>query len=75
MIAGDGNGNGQVATSDINTIIRPRLGQSGYQSADINLNGQIQTSDINTYARPNLGKGTQVPTSPVQGGTNTEETR
>ena len=75
MTAGDANTNGQVATSDINTIIRPRLGQSGYQNADINLNGQIQTSDINTYARPNLGKGTQVPTSPVQGGTTKEETR
>ena len=68
MIAGDASGNGQVATSDINTFIRPRLGQSGYQNADINLNGQIQTSDINTYARPNLGKGTQVPASPVQNG-------
>ena len=68
MIAGDASGNGQVATSDINTFIRPRLGQSGYQSADINLNGQIQTSDINTYARPNLGKGTQVPASPAENG-------
>ena len=66
MIAGDASGNGQVATSDINAIIRPRLGQSGYQNADINLNGQIQTSDINTYVRPNLGKGSQVPAKPVQ---------
>ena len=68
MIAGDASGNGQVATSDVNTFIRPRLGQSGYQNADINLNGQIQTSDINTYARPNLGKGTQVPASPAENG-------
>jgi hypothetical protein len=75
MIAGDANTNGQVATSDINSIIRPRLGQSGYHNADINLNGQIQTSDINTYARPNLGKGTQVPASPTQGGIAKEEAR
>lgn len=75
MIAGDANGNGQVATSDINTLIRPRLGQSGYQNADINLNGQIQTSDINTFARPNLGKGTQVPASPDRGGARKESSK
>ena len=75
LIAGDASGNGQVATSDVNSMIRPRLGQSGYQNADINLNGQIQTSDINTYTRPNIGKGTQVPTSPVQGTTKKENGR
>jgi len=65
LIAGDANSNGQIATSDINTIIRPALGQAGYRNADINLNGQVQNSDINTFTRPNLGRGTQVPSAPV----------
>jgi hypothetical protein len=64
MIAGDANGNGQVATTDVNTI-RPRIGQSGYNNADMNLNGQVQNSDMNTYTRPNLGRGSQVPTTPT----------
>jgi hypothetical protein len=64
LIAGDASGNSQVATSDINSIIRPRLGQSGYQNADISLNGQIQNSDINTFTRPNLGRGSQIPSMP-----------
>jgi hypothetical protein len=64
MIAGDANGNGQVASTDVNTI-RPRIGQSGYNIADMNLNGQVQNSDMNTYTRPNLGRGTQVPARPT----------
>ena len=73
MIAGDANGNGQVANSDINSVIRPRLGQSGYLNADINLNGQVANSDINSYARPNIGKGSQVPAAPPRGGSKEEK--
>jgi hypothetical protein len=65
MIAGDASGNGQVANSDINNVIRPTLGQSGYKNGDANLNGQVQNSDMNTYTRPNLGRGTQVPARPT----------
>lgn len=65
LVAGDAGGNGQVATSDINAIIRPALGQSGYRNADVSLNGQVQTSDVNTFTRPNLGRGTQVPSRPI----------
>jgi hypothetical protein len=61
MYAGDATSNGQVQNSDINTGIRPKLGQSGYINGDINLNGQVQNSDINTFTRPNLGRGSQVP--------------
>lgn len=61
MIAGDATGNGQIATSDVNTGIRPKIGQSGYLLGDTSLNGQVANSDMNTYARPNIGKGTQVP--------------
>jgi hypothetical protein len=66
MVSGDASGNGQVAPSDINFVIRPALTQSGYRAGDINLNGQVQNTDMNIYTRPNLGKGTQVPSRPVE---------
>ena len=65
MIAGDASGNGQVANSDINALIRPAIGQSGYRNADTSLNGQVQNSDINSFTRPNIGRGSQLPARPV----------
>lgn len=68
LVSGDANNNGQVATSDINNVIRPSIGQSGYRNGDTNLNGQVTNSDINLYVKPNVGRGTQVPSAPTIGG-------
>ena len=61
MIAGDGNGNGQVQNNDSESIWQPDNGQSGYKNADFNLNGQVQNNDSESFWKPNNGKGTQVP--------------
>ena len=58
LIAGDFNGNGQVQTSDVNSV-RALLGGSGYNKADCDMNGQIQTTDINNFINPNIGRGQQ----------------
>ena len=61
MIAGDGNGNGQVQNNDSENIWKPDNGTSGYKNSDFNLNGQVQNNDNENFWKPNNGKGTQVP--------------
>ena len=61
MIAGDGNGNGQVQNNDSESIWKPDNGTSGYKNSDFNLNGQVQNNDNESYWKPNNGKGTAVP--------------
>jgi len=61
MIAGDGNGNGQIQNNDSENIWKPNNGTSGYKNADYNLNGQIQNNDNENFWKPNNGKGSLVP--------------
>ncbi len=61
MIAGDGNGNGQVQNNDAEDVWAPANGTAGYLDADFNMNGQVQNNDKEDYWKPNNGKGTQVP--------------
>lgn len=61
MIAGDGNGNGQVQNNDSENIWKPDNGTSGYKNSDFNMNGQVQNNDNENYWKPNNGRGTQVP--------------
>ena len=61
MIAGDGNGNGQVQNNDSENIWKPDNGTSGYKNSDFNMNGEVQNNDNENYWKPNNGRGTQVP--------------
>ena len=61
MVAGDGNGNGQVQNDDNESVWKPDNGLSGYKNSDFNLNGQVQNDDNEEHWKPNNGKGTQVP--------------
>ena len=61
MIAGDGNGNGQVQNDDSENIWKNDNGTSGYKNSDFNMNGQIQNDDNENYWKPSNGKGSQVP--------------
>jgi|GEM_PF-2057108 len=61
MIAGDGNGNGQIQNNDSESIWKPDNGTSGYKDSDFNLNGQVQNNDNENYWKPNNGRGTAVP--------------
>ena len=64
MIAGDGNGNGQVQNNDSESIWKPDNGTAGYKNSDFNLNGQVQNNDNEIYWKQNNGRGTQVPSLP-----------
>lgn len=61
MIAGDGDGNGQVQTTDKSSVWIGETGQSGYKSADFDMNGFVQTNDKSSFYESNVGKATQVP--------------
>jgi hypothetical protein len=61
MIAGDGNGNGQVQNDDSEEIWKPDNGTSGYKRSDYNMNGQVQNDDNENFWKPNNGRGSQVP--------------
>jgi hypothetical protein len=61
MIAGDGDGNGQVQTTDKSSVWVGQTGQSGYKSGDFDMNGFVQTNDKSGFYEDNVGKATQVP--------------
>jgi len=61
MIAGDGNGNGQIQNDDSENIWKPDNGTSGYKRSDFNMNGQVQNDDNENYWKPNNGRSSQVP--------------
>ena len=42
MIAGDGNGNGQIQNDDSENIWKPDNGTSGYKNSDYNMDGQLR---------------------------------
>ncbi len=61
MIAGDGDGNGQVQTTDKNTVWNVQTGAFGYKAADFDMNGFVQTTDKSRFYEGNVGSGTGVP--------------
>ena len=61
MIAGDGNGNGQIQNNDSEDFWKPKNGILGYENADYNMNGQVQNNDNEDFWKPNNGRGSQVP--------------
>jgi hypothetical protein len=61
MIAGDGDSNGQIQTTDKSDVWIGQAGQSGYKSADFDMNGFVQTNDKSGFYENNVGKATQVP--------------
>ena len=62
MIAGDGDGNGQVQTTDRSSVWVGETGQSGYKASDYDMNGFVQTNDKSAFYQSNVGKASQVPT-------------
>jgi trimeric autotransporter adhesin len=60
MRAGDGDGNGQIQTTD-KSQWNTQSGLSGYRSADYDMNGFIQTNDVSVYYYGNSGSASQVP--------------
>ena len=62
MIAGDGDANGQIQTTDKNSTWIEQTGLIGYYSADYDLNGFVQTDDLKKEIyEDNVGKASQVP--------------
>jgi hypothetical protein len=61
MIAGDGDGNGQIQTTDKSAIWIGQTGRSGYRAADFDMNGFVQTNDKSSFYEGNVGSATQVP--------------
>lgn len=61
MIAGDGDGNGQLQTSDKSEVWDNQTGQSGYKAGDYDMNGFVQTNDKSAFYETNVGKASQVP--------------
>lgn len=61
MISGDGNGDGQVNTTDKMYSWWPQSGSSGYKSGDFNMDGNVNQTDKVQYWKPNSGRSSQVP--------------
>ena len=63
LYGGDGNGDGQVNSSDYN-VFNPKFvsGATGYQASDWTLDGQVTSSDFNVFlANFTAGKISRVP--------------
>ena len=60
MIGGDGDTNGIIEESDINSWSQS-AGNSGYKPGDFNLNGQTDNQDKNEIWLPSLGYSSQIP--------------
>jgi PKD repeat protein len=61
MIAGDGDRNGSIGTSDKSPLWEDNAGTKGYQFTDYNLDSQSNNKDKDSYWVPNIGRGSQVP--------------
>jgi len=61
MIAGDGNSNGTVGTTDKVDVWAAQAGYSGYLMGDFDLNGNVDNVDKVEKWSPNSGRGSQVP--------------
>ena len=61
MIAGDGDGNGDVAIPDKNNVWNIQTGTEGYLESDYNLNRNVSNQDKNDFWFKNNGKTTYIP--------------
>ncbi len=61
MMAGDGDGNGEIETPDIINIWNVQAAGWGYKTGDFNMDGQVNNQDKNDFWVPNMDSGTQVP--------------
>ncbi|MBN3034886.1 MAG: hypothetical protein JW861_04815 [Bacteroidales bacterium] len=61
MVAGDGNSNSQVTSSDKIDVWAVQAGQSGYNNGDFDMNGTVDNADKVQKWAPNAGMGGQVP--------------
>jgi len=61
MIAGDGDSNGQVSTTDKVEVWGVMAGQSGYKKGDYDMNGTVDNADKIEKWIPNSGRSCQVP--------------
>jgi hypothetical protein len=61
MIAGDGNSDGLVGTTDKVDVWAVQAGYSGYLKGDFDLNGNVDNVDKVEKWSPNSGRGSQVP--------------
>lgn len=60
MVAGDGDGNGQVNNLDKNDVWAVQAGQSGYLAGDFDMNGQVNNGDKNDLWIINGGRSSQI---------------
>jgi hypothetical protein len=55
MMAGDGNGDGEVDNKDKNDIWKIQMGSTGYLNGDFDMNGQVETVDKSLLWKINAG--------------------
>ncbi len=63
MVAGDGNADGHILSSDKTNVWTPQAAKNGYFSGDFNMDTQVNNIDKNNYWWPNEDEGfnSQVP--------------
>lgn len=61
MMAGDGDGNGEVDDPDKLNIWNLQTGEQGYLESDYNLNKNVNNQDKNDFWYLNYGKATYIP--------------
>ncbi|MCB2220475.1 MAG: hypothetical protein KQI35_08780, partial [Bacteroidetes bacterium] len=61
MMAGDGNGDGEIDNLDKNDIWYYENNSLGYYSGDFDMNSQVNSTDNLIMWKPNSGKGTMIP--------------
>ncbi len=61
MMAGDGDGSGNITISDKNNIWNIQTGAMGYLESDYNLNMNVNNQDKNDFWHKNDGKATYIP--------------
>ena len=61
MMAGDGNGDGEVSLSDIENVWRQQTGTKGYLEGDFDMDTQSDNMDKNDLWFPNNNKWSFIP--------------
>lgn len=61
MMAGDGDGSGDVSIPDKNNVWNIQTGTAGYLESDYNLNINVSNQDKNDFWFKNNGKATYIP--------------
>ncbi len=61
MMAGDGNGDGDVSISDIDNVWRQQTGTKGYLEGDFDMGNEVMNQDKNDLWFPNKTKWSFIP--------------